>query len=258
MIFLDKIASQSKIAKLHPALKFGLWFYVTAFCLLNLSMLFYAIIIIIFLFVSCFFSAFSTFKIVVLFCATVGFVALSSLSLLVDINADTYIYYIQLMELKIGVSELSMQMALFVFVRSISCIVVLYALILNTTFSQLMYVLRKLKIPVVVLDLMLQISLNISLLIKNTNQLFIAQQCRLGHRDYKTSIYSMAKLGASAFVLSSLRVTKLHQSMVSRGYNGEIHFFNSSLDTNKTEIALSVSMLTTIIALFFYFNLMIK
>ncbi len=258
MIFLDKIASQSKIAKLHPALKIGLWFCATAFCLLNHSMLFYAIIITIFLFVSCLFSAVSTFKLLVLFFATLGFVALSTSTVLVDINAATYIYSVQMAGLKIGVNELSMQTALFVFFRSISCIVVLYALILNTTFSQLMYVLRKLKIPVVMLDLMLQISLNISLLIKNTSQMFIAQQSRLGHSNYANSIHSVAKLGASAFVLSSLRVAKLHQSMVSRGYNGEIHYFDSKWAINKTETALSLSMLSLILALFFYFNLMAK
>jgi len=184
-----------------------------------------------------------------------GFVLLGSLSVVLDLNPVRPVFSQNAGVVTFGVSEAGLQQGMLILFRSFSGIAVLYALVLNTSISDMIYVLRKLKVPEVVLDLMVLVYRNIFILSDTAQSIYISQKSRMGHRNLKTSLRSTAQLGGSAFVLSGVRAEQLFRSMESRGYTGRIHNLPAEWETNKKIILVSVIIFAALLTLFFLIGL---
>ncbi len=83
---------------------------------------------------------------------------------------------------------------------------------------------RKWHVPGFILELMVLIYRFTTLMIENAEQIHIAQKCRLGYGDYRTSFHSLALLIARLFSISFARGERIMVAQESRNYDGELVF----------------------------------
>lgn len=102
---------------------------------------------------------------------------------------------------------------------SVSC---LYFLSFTTPVPDILEVLRKLHCPKLLLELMLLVYRFIFLLLDTASVIMTAQNCRLGNRDWKTSLRSFGMMGSALMLLASRRANQLYVSMEARCYEDTI------------------------------------
>jgi len=107
---------------------------------------------------------------------------------------------------------------------SVSC---LYFLVLSTPLYQLMWVLKKVKLPTVFVELMGITYRFIFVLLEKVNEIYRAQSSRLGYQNYRGWFSSVAQLIVSLFVKSMRSANELQIAMDSRG--GDEHLYDVDL-----------------------------
>lgn len=117
---------------------------------------------------------------------------------------------------------------------SVSC---LYFLSLNTTMTDFLGVLLKLRCPKILAELMLLIYRFIFILLETASAIMISQKSRLGNKDLRTSLDSFGKMGAGLLLRAFWRSNALYDAMESRCYDGEIKVLKEEYPVKKTEIA---------------------
>lgn len=122
---------------------------------------------------------------------------------------------------------------IFTALSSVSC---LYFLSLSTPMTDILSVLRRLRIPGIVLELMLLTYRYIFLLLELASSITTAQHSRLGNRDLRTSRSSFARMLSAVFVLSLKRSNALYDAMESRCYDGQIRVLSQRTPGKRKEI----------------------
>ena len=116
---------------------------------------------------------------------------------------------------------------------SVSC---LYFLSLSTPMTDILTVLRKLRCPEIVIELMMLIYRFIFVLTAIASDMSTAQNCRLGNRDFRTSCKSFGALGSTLFIRAMKKSNALFDAMESRCYDGTIHVLTENYAPKKNEI----------------------
>lgn len=254
MHYFDSYPVQSRIRKVHPGFKMGLFVIYTFWALSAHSVLFLLVLLSTILITIVQVSRISFAKLLRLMAIPAGFVLLGSLSVVLELNPVQPVFSLPAGVVTFGASAAGLQQGMLILLRSFAGIAVLYALVLNTSISDMIYVLRKLKVPEVLLDLMVLVYRNIFILSDTAQSIYISQKSRLGHRNLETSLRSTAHLGGSAFVLAGVRAEQLFHSMESRGYTGRIHSLPAEWETSKKFILVSVTMFAALLGLFLLIN----
>ncbi|WP_163100125.1 cobalt ECF transporter T component CbiQ [Peribacillus alkalitolerans] len=113
---------------------------------------------------------------------------------------------------------------------SVSC---LYFLVLSTPLHQLMWVLKKAKLPTVFIELIGITYRFIFVLLENMYQIYIAQSSRLGYQNYRSWISSVAQLIVSLFIKSIRSAKDLQIAIDSRGGDEHLYDVELSMDYNR-------------------------
>lgn len=117
---------------------------------------------------------------------------------------------------------------------SVSC---LYVLSLNTPMPEILSVLEKLHCPELLTELMLLIYRYIFILTDTASAIRTSQNCRLGYKDYRTSLRSFGELCAVLFVRALKRSNDLYAAMEARGYDGTIRVLHEKRPVKRKEAA---------------------
>ena len=123
-----------------------------------------------------------------------------------------------------------------VFCTAMGAVSCMYFLACNTTMPDLLILLRKMKCPKVLIELMLLIYRFIFVLLDSAHAIFTAQHSRLGYQNYKTSLQSFGALGADLFVRSIKRSGALYDAMEARCYDGKIQVLEEEYPPRRKEI----------------------
>lgn len=113
---------------------------------------------------------------------------------------------------------------------AVSC---LYFLSFTTPIPDILQVLEKLHCPKLLIELMLLIYRFIFVLLDTASALSTAQNCRLGNRNYKTSLKSFGMLGSILMIRAVERSNKLYSSMEARCYDGTIKVLSENQPPKK-------------------------
>lgn len=103
---------------------------------------------------------------------------------------------------------------------SVSC---LYFLVLNTPVTDILGVLKKMRCPALLTELMLLIYRFIFILLETAHAIITAQKARLGYKDFQTAATSYGRMCASLFIRAFRRSGALYDAMESRCYDGILH-----------------------------------
>ena len=97
-------------------------------------------------------------------------------------------------------------------------------------------VLRKMRLPALLIELMMLIYRFIFLLLETASAIMTAQESRLGNRDYRTKVRSFGAMASTLFVQSMRRSDALYDALESRCYDGTIRVLSQERPTKKKEI----------------------
>ena len=120
---------------------------------------------------------------------------------------------------------------------ALSAVSCLYFLSFTTPMPDILEVLRKLHCPKLIIELMLLIYRFIFVLMETASAITTSQNCRLGNKDYRTSLKSFGMLGSSLMIRAVRRSNKLYDAMEARCYDGTIRVLSESKPPKKKVIA---------------------
>ncbi|MBF0313154.1 MAG: cobalt ECF transporter T component CbiQ [Oligoflexia bacterium] len=125
-------------------------------------------------------------------------------------------------QIPIGISLPGIMVAQHTLSRFLGCTSALFFLILTTPIPDITVVLRNLKVPAILLDLLTICYRSIFILMETCEQIRRAQTSRLGYSNYRSSFRSMALLATGLFGRSLTRAHYSGLAMLSRGYESEV------------------------------------
>lgn len=121
-----------------------------------------------------------------------------------------------------GASPAGLATALRLVARALGCASALNFLILTTPLVDLIELLRRLRAPEVLIDLMTLTYRAIFVLLESLGRMHVAQEARLGYAGPRRAIDSAAQLASQLFIDAYRRGARLQQSLESRGMEGAL------------------------------------
>ena len=163
-----------------------------------------------------------------------GFLLLSSLSLLISLNGDGSggIDWQLAPDALPRIAELA--------ARSLAALAALLFLVLSTPLPDLIMLLRRLRTPEVLLDLMVLCYRMLFVFSEALNDTLIAQKARLGFVTYRRSLHSLGLLTASLTSQVWLRARCLHQAAQARNGDGPLRFLTDNYPTARRDLGFSL------------------
>lgn len=108
--------------------------------------------------------------------------------------------------------------------RALGAVSAFYFLILSTTVSEILMMLRRCHMPKLLAELMYLIYRYIFVLTDVWREMNTAARARLGYVDCRTSLRTFGAVAGNLLVLSMQRANACYDAMESRGYDGELRF----------------------------------
>lgn len=130
--------------------------------------------------------------------------------------------------------------ALAVTLKALGAVSAMYMLTLSTPTSEIIMVLRKLKVPKIIIELMNMIYRFIFILMEAQCQMHHTVESRLGYIDFKTSIYSFGNMASNLLLVSLKKSNAYYDALVSRGYEGELLFLEEQKPCGLIQVSMAV------------------
>jgi cobalt/nickel transport system permease protein len=128
----------------------------------------------------------------------------------------------QLGPLWLSTSPAALDLAARLFTRALGCAAALNFLILTTPLTDLIELLRRLRVPETLIELMTIIYRAIFVLLESLNRMRTAQDARLGFSSPQRAMRSAGLLGSQLFLDAYRRSRRLQVALESRGLDGPL------------------------------------
>ncbi|RBW67875.1 cobalt ECF transporter T component CbiQ [Bacillus taeanensis] len=119
-------------------------------------------------------------------------------------------------------------------IASVSC---LYFLILTTPLNQLIWILQKVKLPTLFIELVALTYRFIFVLLDKMHEIYLAQSSRLGYKNYRVWIISAAQLIVSLFIKSIQSAKEVQIAIESRSGGEGLYEIELNLNYNRLHCA---------------------
>lgn len=129
-----------------------------------------------------------------------------------------------LLHLPVALSYAGIDQATMALSRSLGAVSCLFLLALTTPMTEIVGLLRRLRVPELFLELMLLAYRNIFIFLENIRQIRLAQAARLGYTSVGNSWRSLAALGGNLLLRTLYRSKQLHLALLARGYDDELRY----------------------------------
>ncbi len=244
MILIDKLAYSSAIRHKSPFLKSAFSVGTLLICVSARSFVISLVVLVMMGCVTIFFSRTSPSHYIKLMIAPFAFLALGTVAIAVNLT-DTPM---DLLNLPIGskyiaVSWFSMLYALRLIIVSLASVSCLYFLILTTPMMDLFYVMKKLRCPSLIIEIMMLTYRYIFVLFEMASSIMTAQNCRLGNISAKSAINGMGNMLSVILIRAMQKANALFDAMESRCYDGQIRvLYENQTPTIKERLQVGFSL----------------
>ena len=237
MINIDKYAYTSKLKNQDPI-------YKLTFSMLTLGVCVWAdsiLVSVLVLMVMCWYTVYKggiRFSLIIkLLIIPMSFLILGVLTVGFNVSKDQSIFLLSIPAFgtNVGVSRLGILNAMQLFFKALGAVSCLYYLSLSTPMVDLFAVLRKIKVPSLIIELMSLIYRFIFVLIETADTIYTSQNSRLGYSNLSSGYRSMAALASTLFIRAYKRSDELYTSLEARGYDGEINVVEEHFETHWTK-----------------------
>jgi cobalt/nickel transport system permease protein len=157
-------------------------------------------------------------------------------------NQGAFLYSIPVFGTHMGVSQTGLQNAARLFFKALGAVSCLYYLSLSTPMVDLLAVLRRLKTPKLLVELMGLVYRFIFVLLETADTMFTAQNSRLGYASLSSAYRSLAALASTLFIRSYKRSDELYTALEARGYDGELNVLEEPFQTHRKEYIAPVAI----------------
>ena len=113
------------------------------------------------------------------------------------------------------------------FARAFASTSCMYFILLTVPFTEILQILRQLRCPELVTELLLLMYRFIFSLLAIADELWIAQNSRCGYRTWKRGMHSLSILIGQLLQRTLVNYRQVSLSLASRGFNGELRVWNS-------------------------------
>ncbi|NJN65593.1 MAG: cobalt ECF transporter T component CbiQ [Chloroflexaceae bacterium] len=122
----------------------------------------------------------------------------------------------------IGGNPASFSLAGLLVSRALGCAAAMNFLALTTPLMDLVHLLRQLRMPPVLIDLICVMYRFVFILLERMQRMHTAQQSRLGYATRRAALRSSGLLASRLFVDAYQRSTRMQTALESRGYTGDL------------------------------------
>ena len=234
---LEYYSYNSKINSWNPHLKF--WYSMVLIVLGIILSNIYISISIVFIcgFITIFLGKISLKKYIDFFKVPIIFLLISVAVININFSKNiTDFYYFNIGDLYIYTTDENIKKSCILFWRALSGVSSMYMLALSTPLNEIIYVIKKVRTPQIIIELMYLVYRFIFIMRDSYKSMRKSIESRLGFRDYRTSLLSFGKIISNILIVSLRKSNSFYDSMESRGYKGEIRFFIKEKGINKKVI----------------------
>ncbi|MBO8168270.1 MAG: cobalt ECF transporter T component CbiQ [Thermoanaerobacteraceae bacterium] len=254
MFKIDHFAYTNRLKAVHPAEKFGFAMITLSLCVgLNslpvsvatLTIMSFAVVVL----------AGTPWRFYVkLLTLPLGFLLMGIVAVVFSVSsvAAGYLWGFHLAGVYVGVTEDSLYFAVQLFFKVLGAVSCLYFLALTTPLTDILQVLRKLRVPPLFLELMMLIYRFIFVLLETAGRIHLSQSSRWGYATITASYRSLAGLIANLFARAYWRSQVSFHALLSRGYTGRLEVLESDyrLSWKNITVITAVDMLLAVFGLY--------
>ncbi|MGA8943811.1 MAG: cobalt ECF transporter T component CbiQ [Thermoactinomyces sp.] len=254
MIHIDKYAYMSKLNKKDPMYKFVVCMMTLAVCLWASSIFVSITVLLMMGWYTVYKGGIPLALFLKLLAIPMSFLVIGVLTIAIGISEqqNVFLLYISAFGMNIGVSQAGIQNAVYLFFKALGAVSCLYYLSLSTPVVDLLAVLRKLKVPKLMIELMGLVYRFIFILIETADTIFIAQKSRLGYSNLFSAYKSLASLISTLFIRAYKKSDELYTALEARGYDGELDVLEKSFKAHWSEyfFPVGINLFLVLVALF--------
>ena len=234
---LEYYSYNSKINSWNPHLKF--WYSMVLIVLGIILSNIYISISIVFIcgFITIFLGKISLKKYIDFFKVPIIFLLISVAVININFSKNiTDFYYFNIGDLYIYTTDENIKKSCILFWRALSGVSSMYMLALSTPLNEIIYVMKKVRTPKIIIELMYLVYRFIFIMRDSYKSMRKSIESRLGFIDYRTSLLSFGKIISNILIVSLRKSNSFYDAMESRCYRGEIRFFIKEKRINKKVI----------------------
>ncbi|HHY27862.1 MAG TPA: cobalt ECF transporter T component CbiQ [Desulfitobacterium dehalogenans] len=170
-----------------------------------------------------------------------SFLVIGIITIAINISRDvhSFLWAHSIAGYWVGISESGIREGINLFFRVLGSVSCLYFLSLSTPMVDLLSVLRRLRLPKLMVEMMGLIYRFIFVLLETAATMLIAQNSRLGYINLRSGYRSMGSMVSVLFIRAYKRSNELYTSLEARGYDGEIKVLEETYENNKNLVFLA-------------------
>lgn len=184
--------------------------------------------------------------------APMGFALVGAVVILFFFGSGSEVFAFDVFGYRLVANTQGIDTALQVISRTVGGMSCMFFLALSTPVVELFSVLKSTKIPDSVIELSMLMYRYIFVFLEVAISIKYAQTVRLGYKDFKRSLSSMAMLASTLFIRSWEQGEKLYISMSSRCYDGKLTMFEARRPIRMPEAILAGVYVFFTIAISYY------
>ncbi len=125
------------------------------------------------------------------------------------------------------ISQTGLHQVSWLFARALATTSSMYFILLTTPFTEVLQVLKRLRFPPLLIELLLMMYRFIFTLLAIADELWIAQNSRCGYRTWRRGMHSLGILVGQLLQRSMESYRQVSLSLAARGFNGELRVWRS-------------------------------
>ena len=244
MINIDSYAYSNRLRKIHPGEKSLFAMITLAVCLTSPTIITPLIVLVLMAGGIIVLAGIPARVFLKLLFVPLSFLLLSVLTIAFSISSNPLGFWMAqtIKGVTIGIRYPDLIIATGLFFRSLGAVSCLYFLALTTPMTEVITLLHKLKVPVIITELMLLIYRFIFVFMETATTIRRAQLSRSGYVSLKCSFRSMSLLFSALLGKVFVKSQELYNAMAARCYTGEIKVLNKNYPMNRTNYLLIIAL----------------
>ncbi len=183
-----------------------------------------------------------------------SFVILSVIIIAFFFGGGRELFGFDVFSYRVGLNIEGLEMAFLVFSRTLGGMTCLFFLALTTPMIELFAVLKKSKLPDSFIEVSMMMYRYIFVFLEVALSIKYAQTVRLGYKDLRTSLNSLAMLASTLFLRSWEQGEKIFVSMNARCYDGKMAFYEETKPVKASEALLTLFYVSIVVVVWYVSN----
>ncbi len=250
LMVIDVLAQVSCLKKVNPLLKFWVVITLMVLCVSATNPVVGIYLAITVLVLVVYIGGLKFYDYIHILALPVSFLMMSGLVQLFEVTTQPIgVFGFRLFGFWFCVSAVAQDNTVLVMARALGAVSCLYLLSLTTPMAELIGVLRRLRCPNVLIELMYLIYRYIFILFSMYQTMGDAAKSRLGYRDYPTSLRTTGSLYSNLLSRSYRMANKNFDAMESRCYDTEIRFLENRERVTGVQTVVSIGIIISTLSL---------